>query len=362
MLLPLLLVAQVVRAFVPHISVDGYPWVTDVTPGLNWRTANDCGTEWILKVYYPIGEAQYLGQTAFNDRATGLGTPFEQFFGYGWHPYHHALYKDIFGNINASTWYPWYGYQKGRHKLKVSRQLSINCKERGGLTRCSQPGRATLAYVTDFFGEDGDQLTICPLLFNPSLDQSNRQRIAPRPLQDIVKGPHYPLGALYSYGQVMLHGKLTLPLETSSMSPTSAIISHSAFMLTGIFTEFMHVHTFKHPTPRIVDLEAQLPSCPSPGQACQVYGHGRCEEFAHLSTPNGVPAINPKVVKNADNYAWWATAQFFSKQWGIVPQKLRLAQDNTAGGEGDPDAVNILADDDFLHNGEPDSRSKGDRS
>lgn len=68
-----------------------------------------------------------------------------------------------------------------------------------------------LAYVTAGSAEDGDQLTICPVLFDPSLDKSGRMRIAPRSLQSIeYSAPTAALGALFSYGQVLLHGTSTL--------------------------------------------------------------------------------------------------------------------------------------------------------
>jgi len=70
MLLAILFGLPCAAAFVPHISTSGYPWVTDVTPGLNWKTAQDCGTDFILKAYYAIGDAQYLGQAAFDSDVT----------------------------------------------------------------------------------------------------------------------------------------------------------------------------------------------------------------------------------------------------------------------------------------------------
>ena len=66
-----------------------------------------------------------------------------------------------------------------------------------------------LAYVTAGYGDLGDQLTICPVLFDPS--KSSRRRVPPRSLQSIeYSAPTAALGALISYGQVMLHGQSTL--------------------------------------------------------------------------------------------------------------------------------------------------------
>lgn len=64
-------------------------------------------------------------------------------------------------------------------------------------------------------------------------------RIAPRSLQSIeYSAPTAALGALVSYGQVMLH-------------------------------EFMHVRSFLHPSGDILDLKAHLPSCPNEGKECE---------------------------------------------------------------------------------------------
>ncbi|KAL8882153.1 MAG: hypothetical protein Q9192_007636, partial [Flavoplaca navasiana] len=215
-----------VEAFVPHVSTSGYPWVTDVTPGLNWATAADCGDKFILNTYYAIGEAQTLGLAAYHSKSIYDG-PFEQFFGRGWDR-HPKSAEDIFGNINASTWYPWRGDKQGRTSQRF--QLSIRCKEMSGYQRCLDPNRLVLAYVTAGYGQLGDQLTICPVLFDPS--KSSRRRVPPRSLQSIeYSAPTAALGALISHGQVMLH-------------------------------EFMHVRRFQHPSGEILDMKARLPSCP----------------------------------------------------------------------------------------------------
>lgn len=204
MLLHLILAVSSVRAFVPYVSTSGGPWVTDVTPGLNWKTASDCGTQFVLNAYYAMAEAHYLGLAAYNSEALFDG-PFAQFFGSGWDTSGSAT-ENIWGNINASITYPWKGDRKGR--FRPGYQLSVNCKDVVPYTRCSQSGRTVLAYVTAPEGETGPQLSICPVLFNPSLDTSNRRRIPPRRLVDIEKGiPTEELGALFSHGQVMLHGK-----------------------------------------------------------------------------------------------------------------------------------------------------------
>ncbi|KAL9035616.1 MAG: hypothetical protein Q9180_004769 [Flavoplaca navasiana] len=293
MLLHLLVCGAVsaVQAFVPHVSTSGYPWVTDVTPGLNWATAADCGNEFILNTYYAMGEAQTLGLAAYHSKSIYDG-PFEQFFGRGWDR-HPKSAEDIFGNINASTWYPWRGDKQGRTSQRF--QLSIRCKEMSGYQRCLDPNRLVLAYVTAGYGELGDQLTICPVLFDPS--KSSRRRVPPRSLQSIeYSAPTAALGALISYGQVMLH-------------------------------EFMHVRRFQHPS---------------------VYGHTRCQEFAHLPGINGLPEANWRVVKNADNYAWWATAQYFALKWNLRPEKFRFVRAITPIDEGIVDEVNVAADDDFV--------------
>lgn len=79
-----------------------------------------------------------------------------------------------------------------------------------------------------------------------------------------------------------------------------------------------------------------------------VYGHRRCQEFAHPPGFNGLPDLNWRVVQNADNYAWWATAQYFALKWNLRPERLRLARDIKPINEGDPDDVNVAADDDFV--------------
>ncbi|KAL9627470.1 MAG: hypothetical protein Q9204_006542, partial [Flavoplaca sp. TL-2023a] len=179
-----------------------------------------------------------------------------------------------------------------------------------GYQRCLDPNRLVLAYVTAGYGELGDQLTICPVLFDPS--KSSRRRVPPRSLQSIeYSAPTAALGALISYGQVMLH------------------------------VEFMHVRRFQHPSGEILDMKARLPSCP-------VYGHTRCQEFAHLPGINGLPEANWRVVKNADNYAWWATAQYFALKWNLRPEKFRFVRAITPIDEGILDEVNIAADDDFV--------------
>lgn len=130
MLLYLLCAVRVIQAFVPYVSTSGYPWVTDVTPGLNWATAADCGNKFILNTYYAIGESQVLGLAAYHSGSM-YDSPFEQFFGRGWER-HPKTAEDIFGNINASTWYPWRGDSRGRTRPRY--QLSINCKEIPPLT------------------------------------------------------------------------------------------------------------------------------------------------------------------------------------------------------------------------------------
>lgn len=130
-------VVSSVEAFVPHVSTSGYPWVTDVTPGLNWATAADCGDKFILNTYYAIGESQTLGLAAYHSGSI-FSTAFEQFFGRGW-TQHPKIAKDIWGNINASIWYPWRGEKRGRNRPRY--QLSINCKEQPGSQRCSDPDR-----------------------------------------------------------------------------------------------------------------------------------------------------------------------------------------------------------------------------
>lgn len=91
--------------------------------------------------------------------------------------------------------------------------------------------------------------------------------------------------------------------------------------------EWMHVRKFKHPSDPITDVSAKLPSCNY--QTCSVYGHSRCQEFAHYYGPG---IVNPNVLSNADNYAWWATAAYFARLWNIAPSKFRLkARDDDAG-------------------------------
>ncbi|KAL8839559.1 MAG: hypothetical protein Q9176_004420 [Flavoplaca citrina] len=287
MLLHLLVCGAVaaVQAFVPHVSTSGYPWVTDVTPGLNWATAADCGNKFILNTYYAIGEAQTLDLAAYHSKSIYDG-PFEQFFGRGWDR-HPKSAEDIFGNINASTWYPWRGDKQGRTTQQF--QLSIRCKEMSGYQRCLDPNRLVLAYVTAGYGDLGDQLTICPVLFDPS--KSSRRSVPPRSLQSIeYSAPTAALGALISYGQVMLH-------------------------------EFMYVKKFRHPSGEILDMKARLPSCP-------VYGHTRCQEFAHLPGINELPEANWRV--------------------NLRPEKFRFVRAITPIDEGILDEVNVAADDDFV--------------
>ncbi|KAI4153061.1 MAG: hypothetical protein L6R39_001682 [Caloplaca ligustica] len=107
----------------------------------------------------------------------------------------------------------------------------------------------------------------------------------------------------------------------------------------------MHVKIFGHPSGEISDLKALLPSCLNPDEECEVYGHLRCKQFAH---PYGPTGVNPKVMQNADNYAWWATAEYFARKWNIRPTKFRAVRDITAADEGDMDTVNVAADDDFV--------------
>lgn len=79
-----------------------------------------------------------------------------------------------------------------------------------------------------------------------------------------------------------------------------------------------------------------------------VYGHTRCREFAHLSGFNGFPEANLRVPLNADNYAWWATTQYFASKWNLRPEKFRFVRAITPIDEGIPDEVNVAADDDFV--------------
>lgn len=74
MLFAILFWLSCASASVPYINVGGYPWVTDVTPGLNWGTAVGCGQDFILNAYYAIGDAQYLGQAAFDSDVTWVGS------------------------------------------------------------------------------------------------------------------------------------------------------------------------------------------------------------------------------------------------------------------------------------------------
>jgi len=112
----------------------------------------------------------------------------------------------------------------------------------------------------------------------------------------------------------------------------------------------MHVTIFKHPSDPIMDLSASLTSCNPPGSTCEVYGHQRCSDFAHIG---GSREPNVKALLNADNYAWWATGVYFSKL-GIYKssnnKKLRLARDTTPPDEGDVETANVDADDDFVKN------------
>ena len=131
--------------------------------------------------------------------------PFEEFFGSGWSSYSKHL-DDIWGNINASTHYPWVGDRKGR--FRPAYQLSVNCKETAQKPRCNVPGRNTNAYILPQYGDAGAQLTICPALFDPSKRTTRGPSIPPRSLYKVQKeNPTTAIGALVNYGQVMLHGE-----------------------------------------------------------------------------------------------------------------------------------------------------------
>lgn len=73
----------------------------------------------------------------------------------------------------------------------------------------------------------------------------------------------------------------------------------------------------------IIDVERDRIPVPGGGPV-QVYGASRCRDFAWLIVPEGdnpkdkntIASINREVVLNADNYAWYATAELFTTNWG----------------------------------------------
>ena len=76
------------------------------------------------------------------------------------------------------------------------------------------------------------------------------------------------------------------------------------------------------------------------GVKAYVYGHSRCQEYAHVKGP-GVAVVN--TVSNADNYAWWATSQYFYQRWGKLPSKrgLRLRSDDSSDPDDGIDMVDL---------------------
>lgn len=79
----------------------------------------------------------------------------------------------------------------------------------------------------------------------------------------------------------------------------------------------MHVKLLGHGV-EIRDAKVQLPSCGNGGE-CDVYGPKLAYEWAWKNVQDGedptssltYAAINPRVLENADNYAWFATAFWF---------------------------------------------------
>lgn len=98
----------------------------------------------------------------------------------------------------------------------------------------------------------------------------------------------------------------------------------------------MHVGMLGHCAP-IVDITTKLlPS--TDGAEVMVYGASRCKEWAWLNVPNGddpssyntKASINQEVTLNADNYAWYATSEYFGYKWGRNAAKKRQLDNNDA--------------------------------
>jgi hypothetical protein len=102
--------------------------------------------------------------------------------------------------------------------------------------------------------------------------------------------------------------------------PTTALATLST-QESVILHELMHAEIAGFQEP-IIDIQTELPNeqdlvyCDQWGECYYthnvfVYGVTRCGKLAAQKSPQ------TKTLKNADNYAWYATAKYFSTHWGI---------------------------------------------
>ncbi|KAF1970452.1 hypothetical protein BU23DRAFT_600825 [Bimuria novae-zelandiae CBS 107.79] len=236
--------------------------------GINWFYAEaECDSRQRDTLFRGFKDVIQLAYTALPaPRGIGDNPIFKDFWGYGYHsgPLQNR-FNTIFNNLGKAGRFPSYG-NGGKGETN---QLNVRCKDY--LSRCKS---RILAYVS------GNNMVLCPDFWSFGFPH----------LKDRVKGkPTRALDRLITIEHILLH-------------------------------ELMHVDNagfLEHITDIRTTLVGESDSAEIPGgiTAVVVYGVQRCKK---LAKKKGEETPNLQTLMNADNYAWFSSAYYFSKAWDIT--------------------------------------------